>query len=127
MLEKYFSKIPAGPKPEEMTTIEPKQFAEKSVVIREQTQPFYLEGYHRPDYRDPDDAVYDAISDIMSNGRVSRLYRSLVEQQQIAAEAEGFSPFPAISILACSRSMRCRCRGTRRRRCATPSTKRLTS
>ena len=94
MLEKYFSKIPAGPKPEEMTTIEPKQFAEKTVVIREQTQPFFLEGYHRPDYKDPDDAVYDAISDIMSNGRVSRLYRSLVEQQQIAAAAQGFSPFP---------------------------------
>ena len=94
MLEKYFSKIPAGPKPEEMTTIEPKQFAEKTVTIREQTQPFYLEGYHRPDYRDPDSAVYDAISDVMSNGRVSRLYRSLVRDQQIAAEAQGFSPFP---------------------------------
>jgi predicted Zn-dependent peptidase len=94
MLEKYFSKIPAGPKPEEMTTVEPKQFAEKTVAIREQTQPFYIEGYHRGDYRDPDDAVYDAISDIMSNGRVSRLYRSLVRDQQIAAEAAGFSPFP---------------------------------
>jgi predicted Zn-dependent peptidase len=94
VLEKYFSKVPGGPRPEEMTTVEPKQFAEKSVVIREQTQPFYLEGYHRPDYRDPDDAVYDAISDIMSNGRVSRLYRSLVRDQQIAAEAQGFSPFP---------------------------------
>jgi len=94
MLEKYFSKVPGGPKPEEMTTIEPKQFAEKSVIIREQTQPFYLEGYHRPDYHDPDDAVYDAIGDIMSNGRVSRLYRSLVRDQQIAAEAEGFSGFP---------------------------------
>ena len=94
MLEKYFSKVPSGPKPEDMTTVEPKQFAEKSVAIREQTQPFYIEGYHRPSYRDPDDTVYDAISDIMSNGRVSRLYRSLVEQQQIAAEAEGFSPFP---------------------------------
>lgn len=94
MLEKYFSRIPSGPKPEDMTTVEPKQFAEKTVTIREQTQPFYLEGYHRPDYRDPDDAVYDAISDIMSNGRVSRLYRSLVRDQQIAAAAEGFSPFP---------------------------------
>ncbi len=94
MLEKYFSKVPGGPKPEDMTTVEPKQFAEKSVIIREATQPFYIEGYHRPSYRDPDDAVYDAIQDIMSNGRVSRLYRSLVEKQQIAAEAEGFSPFP---------------------------------
>ncbi len=95
MLEKYFSKVPGGPKPEESTTIEPKQFAEKSVIIREQTQPIYIEGYHRPNYRDPDDAVFDAIQDIMSNGRVSRMYRSLVEQQQIAAEAAGFSPFPS--------------------------------
>jgi len=94
MLEKYFSRVPAGPKPEDMTTVEPAQFAEKSLVIREQTQPIYLEGYHRPSYRDPDDAVYDAISDILSNGRVSRLYRSLVEQQQIAAEAVGESPVP---------------------------------
>jgi predicted Zn-dependent peptidase len=94
MLERYFSKVPGGPKPEDMTTVEPKQFAEKSVVIREQTQPFYIEGYHRGSYRDPDDAVYDAIQDIMSNGRVSRLYRSLVRDQQIAADAEGFSGYP---------------------------------
>ncbi len=94
MLEKYFSRVPAGAKPEEMTTVEPPQFAEKSVIIRDQTQPVYMEGYHRPSYHDPDNAVYDAISDIFSNGRVSRLYRSLVEQQQIAAEAQGFSPFP---------------------------------
>jgi predicted Zn-dependent peptidase len=94
MLERYFSRIPAGPKPEEMTTVEPKQFAEKTVAIREATQPIYLEGYHRPDYHDPDDAVYDAISDVLSNGRVSRLYRSLVRDQQIAAEAAGVSPYP---------------------------------
>jgi len=94
MLEKYFSRVPGGPKPEEMTTVEPKQFAEKTVVIRDPSQPIYVEGYHRPDYRDPDDAVYDAISDIFSNGRVSRLYRSLVRDQQIAAGAEGGSGFP---------------------------------
>jgi len=94
MLEKYFGAIPPGPKPEPMTTIEPPQFAEKSLVIREATQPFYLEGYHRPDYRDPDDAVYEAIADIFSNGRTSRLYKSLVRDQKIAADAEGFSGFP---------------------------------
>lgn len=94
VLERYFSKIPAAPKPTPMTTIEPPQFAEKSVVIHEATQPFYLEGYHRPDYRDPDDSVYDAITDIFSNGRTARLYRSLVRDQKIAAEGEGFSGFP---------------------------------
>jgi predicted Zn-dependent peptidase len=94
VLERYFSRVPAGPKPEEITTVEPKQFAEKTVAIREATQPIYIEGYHRPNFRDPDDAVYDAISDILSNGRVSRLYRSLVRDQQIAAAAEGVSPYP---------------------------------
>jgi len=94
ILEKYFSRVPGGAKPEEMTTIEPKQFAEKTVVIHDPNQPVYVEGYHRPDYRDPDNAVYDAISDILSNGRVSRLYRSLVRDQQIAAVAEGVSPYP---------------------------------
>jgi predicted Zn-dependent peptidase len=94
MLEKYFGRVPSGPKPEEMTTVEPRQFAEKTLIIRDPTQPIYMEGYHRPDYRDPDNAVYDAISDILSNGRVSRLYRSLVRDKQIAAEAEGVSPHP---------------------------------
>lgn len=94
ILEKYFSRIPAGPKPLDMTTVEPKQFAEKSVVIKDPSQPLYIEAYHRPDYRSPDDAVYDAISDILSNGRVSRLYRSLVRDQQIAAVAAGEGPFP---------------------------------
>ena len=94
MLEKYFSKVPGGPKPPNMTTEEPKQFAEKRVIIRDPSQPIYIEGYHRGSYKDPDDAVYDAIGDIFSNGRVSRLYRSLVRDQQIAAVAVGESPYP---------------------------------
>ena len=94
MLEKYFGSIPAGPAPVPLATIEPPQQAEKSVTLEEPTQPFYIEGYHRPDYLDKDDAVYDAISDIMSNGRTSLLYRSLVRDQKIAAAAAGFSGFP---------------------------------
>ncbi len=94
VLEKYFGAIPAGPKPEPLVTVEPQQNAERTVTLTESTQPLYIEGYHKPDYRDPDDAVYDAIQDIFSNGRTSRLYRSLVRDQGIAAEAEGFSGFP---------------------------------
>lgn len=94
MLEKYFGSIPAGPAPVPLATIEPPQQAEKSITLEEPTQPFYIEGYHRPDYLDKDDAVYDAISDIMSNGRTSLLYRSLVRDQKIAAAAAGFSGFP---------------------------------
>ena len=60
----------------------------------DRSQPLYLEGYHRPDYRSPDDAVYDAIADLMSNGRTSRLYRALVRDKKIAAYSAGFTGLP---------------------------------
>jgi predicted Zn-dependent peptidase len=94
IVEKYFSRIPARPKPDTATTTEPKQNSERTVVLHEQSQPIYLEGYHRPDYRSPDDQVYDAIADLMSNGRTSRLYRALVRDRQIASDAEGFTGYP---------------------------------
>ena len=94
IIEKYFGRIPSGPKPEEYITQEPPQNSERSVVLRDPSQPFYFEGYHRPSYLDPDDLVYDAISDILSNGRTSRLYRSLVRDKKIAAFAGGYSGLP---------------------------------
>ena len=94
IIEKYFGRIPSGSKPEEYMTAEPPQNSERQVVLHDPSQPFYIEGYHRPDYRDDDDAVYDAISDVLSNGRTSRLYRSMVRDQRVAAVAGGFSGFP---------------------------------
>jgi predicted Zn-dependent peptidase len=82
------------PKPEPLRTVEPPQRAERQVILRETAQPYYIEGYHRPDSRDPDDAVYAVISDLMSDGRTSRLYRSLVRDKRIAAGASGFSGLP---------------------------------
>lgn len=94
IIEKYFGSIPAAPKPGPLTTIEPAQFAERTVTLRDNSQPVYLEGYHRPGYHDPDDAVYDVIAELMSQGRTSRLYRALVRDKKIAAAAAGFSGFP---------------------------------
>jgi predicted Zn-dependent peptidase len=94
IIEEYFGRIPSKPKPLEITTNEPPQNSSRQVTLRDPSQPFFLEGYHRPNYLDKDDAVYDAIGDVMSNGRVSRLYRALVRDQQIAAAAAGFSGLP---------------------------------
>jgi predicted Zn-dependent peptidase len=94
IIEKYFGRLPAKPKPEPLKVVEPPQRAERTVRLIDKAQPIYLEGYHRPDFRDPDDAVYDVISDLLSNGRTSRLYRALVRDKKIAAQAEGFSGFP---------------------------------
>ena len=94
IVEKYFARLPARPKPEPLRTVEPAQIAEREVILRETTQPFYVEGYHKPGTRDRDDAVYDVIQDLMSSGRTSRLYRSLVRDKKIAAFSGGFNEFP---------------------------------
>ncbi|MGK2858411.1 MAG: M16 family metallopeptidase [Thermoanaerobaculia bacterium] len=90
----YFGRLPKSPKPEPLRTVEPPQTSERSVILRDPSQPFYVEGYHRPSTYDPDDAVFAVISDLMTSGRTSRLYRSLVRDKKIAAAAAGFSGFP---------------------------------
>lgn len=94
MIEKYFGRLPKAPKPAALRTVEPPQIAERTVVLREASQPLYVEGYHRPEAMHPDNATYEVISQLMSNGRTSRLYKTLVRDQKIAANASGFSGFP---------------------------------
>jgi predicted Zn-dependent peptidase len=94
VLERYFGRLPKAPAPDPLRTIEPPQRSERTIVIEETSQPIYLEGYHRPAVSDPDNAVYDVISDLMAKGRTSRLYKSLVRDQKIAAQAGGFNGFP---------------------------------
>jgi predicted Zn-dependent peptidase len=94
LIEKYFGRIPSHQQPDERTTTEPPQNSERRVVLQDMSQPLYLEGYHRPDYRNPDDAVYDAIADLMSEGRTSRLYRALVRDQKLASYSAGFTGLP---------------------------------
>ncbi len=96
ILEKYFGRLPTHPQPDEVTTTEPPQNSERKVVLKDRSQPIYIEGYHRPDYRSKDDAVFDAISDLMSEGRTSRLYRSLVRDKKIASFSEGLTGYPGI-------------------------------
>jgi predicted Zn-dependent peptidase len=94
LAEKYFGRLPARPQPEPLRTVEPPQIAERQVVLRDPAQPVYVEGYHKPSALHPDDAVYDVISDLLTAGRTSRLYRSLVRDKKIAAGAGGFGGFP---------------------------------
>jgi predicted Zn-dependent peptidase len=94
LVEKYFGRLPKAPKPAEIRTEEPPQIAEKEITLVDTAQPFYIEGYHKPSTFDPDSAVYDVIGDLLTSGRTSRLYRSLVRDKKVAAVAQGFGDFP---------------------------------
>jgi predicted Zn-dependent peptidase len=94
LAEIYFGRLAAGQKADPVRTIEPPQIAERRVTLKEQSQPILLVGYKKGSNHHPDDPVYDVISDLMSSGRTSRLYRSLVRDKKIAIQAGGFSGFP---------------------------------
>lgn len=94
IIDTYFGRLPAGPKPDALRTVEPKQTAEKTVLLVDPAQPLYLEAYHRPEATSLDDPIYDVIADVLSGGRTSRLYRSLVRDKKIAAAAGAFNGFP---------------------------------
>jgi len=91
VLEKHLSQIPAGEKPEGPITEEPPQRAEKRIIMEDPSQPFLLIGYHRPAVTDPDDAVYDALADILGGGRFSRLYKALVKEKKLAIQVAAMS------------------------------------
>jgi predicted Zn-dependent peptidase len=94
LLEKYFGRIPSRPQAPPLRTVEPPQIAERVIRVPDPAQPFYAEGYQKPSATHPDQPVYDAIDDILSNGRTSRLYRRLVEDEKIAVAAASLSGFP---------------------------------
>ena len=94
LVEKYFGRLPSRPRPEPVRTEEPPQRGERQVVLKETAQPFYIEGYHRPDGKHPDDAVYTTTALLLSAGRTSRLYRSLVRDKKIAAVAQAAGSLP---------------------------------
>ncbi len=90
----YFGRFPAKPVQRSPIPPEPVQTASREVTLKLDSQPWYLEGYHRPAVTDPDNVVYELLGNILSDGRTSRLYQSLVERQQVALAAQGFSGFP---------------------------------
>jgi len=92
----YFGRIPSRPKPDPVETVEPPQLGERRVVVQDPAQPFVLIGYHKPDIHHPDDAVFDAITDIVGMGRTSRLHKSLVKEKRIAVAASGFQGMPGV-------------------------------
>lgn len=90
----YFGRFEARQIRAENIPVEPVQQTTREVTLRLPAQPWYLEAYHRPDIRHPDDVVYQLIASLLSDGRLSRLYQSLVVERQVALSAEGLNGFP---------------------------------
>lgn len=90
LVERYFGGIPAGPPVPKVGAVEPKQLGEKRVkVVREAELPAVFAGYKAPNLRSPDAPALSVLQLILSSGKSSRIYRSLVYEKQLALYAGG--------------------------------------
>ena len=94
MAEKYFGRLPARPLPVIKLTEEPVQEGERRVAVESPAQPFMIIGYKRPDQYSKDDAALDVLSEILSEGRTSIMYKDMVRDKQIALAAGADPTFP---------------------------------
>ena len=90
----YFDRNQSRSLPPEVRVDEPTQTQPKSFDLTLPSQPWYLEGFHRPGINHPDHVVYSMIESILVGGRTSRLYQDLVEQSQVALSVGSANGFP---------------------------------
>ncbi len=89
-IEKYFGRIPRGPEVPKVRAVEPKQSGERRVMVKKDAElPAVITGYHVPAIKHPDSYALEVLQSILSTGKSSHLYRSLVYEQQIALYAGG--------------------------------------
>lgn len=93
LAEAYFGRYQSRTNPPKLVVSEPKQTEERDFTLELVSQPWYLEGYHRPGITDPDQVVYSMIDSILTGGRTARLYKALVEPQ-IALDVGSANGFP---------------------------------
>ena len=84
LVEKYFGDIPSQPPPPERRTAEPASRGEKTVTVEFDAQPMAYSSWLTVPLNHPDYIVFDVMSEILSGGRTTRLYKRLVEQDQLA-------------------------------------------
>ncbi|PYS41028.1 MAG: hypothetical protein DMG14_08745 [Acidobacteria bacterium] len=94
-MKKYFGNIPQGSKSIVRPSVtEPPQNKERRVLHTKAVPlPAYVAGYHIPADGDPDSYPLVIASSILSDGRSSRIYRSLVYEKRLALEAEASGNF----------------------------------
>jgi zinc protease len=104
-----FGKIPYGPPRKYIIFTEPEQRGERRVILKREAElPYILIAYHTPSFPDEDSYALDVLSLILSGGKSSRLYQSLVYEKKISisasADYSGFSKDPYLFFFSATAS-----------------------
>ena len=95
LVNDYFAEIPKGAKEiYRPSIVEPKKTAEVRDTVFDNIQlPAVIQAYHIPAVGTPDFYAVDMLSKLMTDGKSSRLYKELVDNQQKAIQLMAF-PMP---------------------------------
>ena len=101
LVEKYFKGLKPGAPAPRVHVGEVTQHGERRAVLETEVQlPFLLGGFKVPPDSSADATVIEVITNILSNGQSSRLYRKLVYEDQSALFAAGVA-FPRKDVSLC--------------------------
>lgn len=91
LAEKWFGPIPRREVPVRSLPQEPPQMEERRLMV-ERNVPLdaLFMAYHICDRQSPDYYAFDILSDILSNGRSSRLNRHLVQERQVFSSIDAY-------------------------------------
>ena len=91
LTEKWFGPIPRREVPQKNLPQEPQQTEERRLTV-ERNVPLdsLFMAFHMCDHRHPDYYAFDILSDILSNGRSSRLNRRLVQERQLFSNIDAY-------------------------------------
>jgi predicted Zn-dependent peptidase len=104
LVDRYFGSIPPSKiPPPAVETTEPEQKGERRIFVEYDAEPELAIGWQNPAGGGVDKEVFDIIASLLSRGRTSRLYKSLVEDKQIAASiwaGSDFTRFPDLFTIS---------------------------
>jgi predicted Zn-dependent peptidase len=94
LFDRYFSSIPAGSVETPFITQEPPQMGERRTELHFDAEPQLMIGFHKPSCPDRADYAFELLGAILSSGRTSQLYKSLVLERHMAASVDASNGFP---------------------------------
>jgi predicted Zn-dependent peptidase len=94
IVEKYFDRISPQKFSHAVITEEPRQQGERRIDVIFAAEPQMILGYHKPPPPVYADYVFDIIESILTRGRTSRLFKTLVDEKRIAENIQAANGLP---------------------------------
>ena len=97
LAEKYFGELPAGPKPKPVAASASLK-ASAALLLEDRVElPRVYLSWHSPAMFAADDAELDIAADVLTHGKTSRLYKTLVYERRIATDVSAYQHSREIS------------------------------